>query len=293
MTDVAVLHLVRAGNGIEALQRFLTSYDENPGGLDHKLIIIFKGFGSHEDAKPCADLLGSRRYEAVHCSDDGFDVDTFIRVALTKAHSLYCFLNSFSILKDPEWLLKMHRQLIKTGVGLVGATGSYESLYNTLVRNRSHLGYEPLVRLSLFGRAAGWRDHLRRLVTFRDLRFLMMFGPFPNAHIRTNAIMIKRETLVKIRLWPMKKKMDVYRFESGKNSLTRQVQRMNLTTLIVGKDGEAYSLPDWPGSLTFRQGTQENLLVADNQTQNWLSCKPEARRLWSRMAWGPATFTGS
>ncbi len=288
MTNLAVLHLVRASNGIEPLQRFLASYDEHPGGLDHALVVILKGFGNDDEARPCIDLLGARPHEIVRVSDDGYDVDTFIKVALSTTYSAFCFLNSYSVLKDRDWLRKMHAHLLEEGVGLVGATGSYESFYDTLVRNRSQLGYEPLVRTSLFGGPAGWRDHVRRLIGLRDLRYLARFPSFPNGHLRTNALLVRRDVLVRIRIWPMRKKMDIYRFESGRSGLTRQVQRMGLKTLIVGKDGRGYALPDWPRSGTFRQGGQENLLVDDNQTQNWLASAPETRRLWARMAWGSA-----
>ena len=48
------------------------------------------------------------------------------------------------------------------------------------------------------------------------------------------------------------------------------------------------TLPHWPASHTFWQGTQDNLLVADNQTDDYADAAPPVRRLLSQFAWGSA-----
>ena len=46
MSDTAVVHLVRAGNQPELLERFLASYRRHPAGHPHRLVIVCKGFAS-------------------------------------------------------------------------------------------------------------------------------------------------------------------------------------------------------------------------------------------------------
>lgn len=42
--SVAVVHLVRAKNGIAPFRSFLQSYARKSVGLPHDLVIVFKGF---------------------------------------------------------------------------------------------------------------------------------------------------------------------------------------------------------------------------------------------------------
>jgi hypothetical protein len=115
------------------------------------------------------------------------------------------------------------------------------------------------------------------------------FPPFPNYHIRTNAFMIRRDTLLKLRVSRFRTKVDAWRFESGRHSMTRQVLAMGLRPLVVGRDGLAYEKERWFESGTFRSKGQENLLVADNRTGEYDAATAEQRELMSRRVWGRAT----
>jgi hypothetical protein len=127
----------------------------------------------------------------------------------------------------------------------------------------------------------------QRLGSFVQLMtFKRDFPMFPNYHISTNAFMLRRSLLVRVRLGSLQTKKDVYRFESGRQSLTRQVMNAGRRPLVVGKDGNAYEKEDWHKSGTFRQDDQKNLLVSDNQTEAY--AESDAAQKWrlSRMAWG-------
>lgn len=286
MNDVALVHLVHAQNGLDPLRQFLDSYRHHPGGLPHDFVVIFKGFEAPDEMEPHAELLKSFPYRPLRYPNIGFDIDAYLAAAQQLPQAYLCFVNSWSVIQDVEWLRKMYAHAADERAGIVGATASYESLYDTLVRCRSQLGFEPRVRQAILGGKANWRDQLRRYVTLRDLRFRLKFPPFPNPHIRTNAFMVRRDVFLRVRAWPMKVKMDGYRFESGRRSMTRQILRMGLDALVVDSNGKAYSVADWARSETFRQGLQRDLLVADNQTHGWLQASPEEKRLSSRMAWG-------
>jgi hypothetical protein len=64
--------------------------------------------------------------------------------------------------------------------------------------------------------------------------------------------------------------------------MTRQIYRMGLRPLVVGKDGEGYERERWRESLTFRSGDQRNLLVEDNRSRefaaapDWLRARIES-----------------
>jgi hypothetical protein len=129
MADICVAHLARASNAPEPFRNFLESYDRNDGGLKHDLLVIFKGFDEGKEPAEYERLLVPYPHESLFVPDHGFDVDAYFAAAKSFNYRYFCFLNSFSLILDKNWLSKMYRAMSERDVGLVGATGSYESMY--------------------------------------------------------------------------------------------------------------------------------------------------------------------
>ena len=253
-SDISVVHLVWGPLGTPALERFAASYRARPGGIPHRLAVLFNGVeAGDEDAFQAA--LGDLQYESVHLSRRMLDLAAYIAAARQLDAEYLCFLNSYSEPLDDEWLAKLTGQLTAPGVGLVGAAGSYES---------------PATNAPLVARP------------FRRLQF----PAFPNPHIRTNAFMLRRETMLALD-WPeVQTKTAAWKLESGKNGITRQVWAAGLRALVVGRDGKSYNRDRYHESNTFRRGRQANLLVADNRTRDFDEADPERRRWLAELAWG-------
>lgn len=278
-----MVHLVRAQNGTEPFVRFLESYRQNPGGIEHDLLIVFKGFDHLQDIAKYQSLLTQVQYSTLQVSDDGFDFQAYFSVVkqCSEQYQYFCFLNSYSVVQDVDWLKKLYGNITRPNVGMVGATGSWESHRLGLpswkmpyaISNESYKtdGKSLLVALS-----EGWRQ----------LPFFLSFDLFPNYHVRTNAFMISSELLKTIKCPVMHTKRDAYRMESGKKGLTRQILARGKRVLIVGKDGIGYEKEGWHESNTFWQSDQGNLLVADNQTREYMAGDAEFRRDLSTRAWG-------
>lgn len=273
--SVAVVHIALAEFGLEPFRRFIASYRANPPGLTHDLIIVFKGFAAERDAAAHRELLADLPYRPLHVGDGGFDIGSYLRAADEFDADAYCFLNSRSVILAAGWLEAMHRHVVRPGVGVVGATASFESLYTDFLQARRLAPARP----------RGWRQRVRSSI-LNAVRHLYYFPPYPNPHIRTNAVMIRQEVLQRVRHWPFHGKLDTARFENGRGSLSRQLTGMGLELLVVGRDGAAYPSAAWPRSGTFWQACQENLLVADNQTQRYALAEPAERERLSRLAWG-------
>jgi hypothetical protein len=265
--------LVRKKNGIEPFISFLDSYLSHTAGVEHELLILFKGFSGRSDIAPYENLLKNTPHTFLVLSDYGFDLRPYF-VAAERSNCRYlCFLNSFSLIQDDNWLLKLYRQIMKPGIGLVGATGSWGDISPGRFTTKKVL---PL-----------WKKLLRPWV-WRVVRgyFRLYFEPFPNYHIRTNGFMVARGTMLKIRRGFLLTKMHAYRLESGRNSITRQVEKMGLEAIVVGKDGVGYGRNEWDLSNTFWRQTQSNLLISDNQTRKYDAEDGEYRSSWERFAWG-------
>jgi hypothetical protein len=273
MPSICVVHLVRYRNGPKPFGKFIESLRDNPGGHPFDLLLIFKGFPSREITGDYGRLIRSLPHRRLFVPDIGFDIAPYFKAVREFDYEYFCFLNSYSTLLDPDWLSKMFRNILLPDVGIVGATGSWQSMYSGSFESEKR-GYPLWKRIF----AGPWRRVLRKF-----------FAPFPNAHIRTNAFLVSRETMRKIRHGWILTKMDAWRFESGKTGLTKLIIDMKLKPLVVGRDGLAYEKEDWCRSGTFWQREQQNLLVADRQTLRYATADPGERRWMRRYAWGDET----
>jgi hypothetical protein len=113
------------------------------------------------------------------------------------------------------------------------------------------------------------------------------FLAFPNYHLRTNGFLASRELLLRLRVPPLPFKLSAFMFESGHNGLTAQVLAMGLRALLVDRRGTAFDKEEWHCADAFRQARQEDLLIADNQTDAYERAAPPERAELSRLAWGP------
>lgn len=288
MKEICVVHLVRAQNGTEPLVRFLQSYRQNPGGVGHDLLIVFKGFDHPREMEEYESLLADVQHLTLEVSDDGFDFAAYFAAArqYKEQYQYFCFLNSFSVIQDFTWLEKLYRHIIQPNVSMVSATGSWQSHrrdvpswklpYAISVRSYQNDKNSFILKRVIAAIYKGWRQ----------LPFFLSFDLFPNYHARTNAFMISSELMKTIKCPPMHTKDDAYRMESGRDGFTRQVLANGKQVLVVGKDGVGYEKELWHKSNTFWQSNQENLLVADNQTRDYMQGDTERRHNLSSYAWG-------
>lgn len=288
MPSIALVHLVRKNNDPRLLGRFLASYRRYPAGIEHELVILFKGFSDiHDIPKRYGELLSDIPCRKVFVPDHGYDINAYFAVVEKLDHSHFCFLNSHSRIKVEDWLAKMSHWIMQNGVGLVGATGSSLSIASGHIERRSL----PFVRRMLASAADVIKTPGQSLM-YWGLGKTPVWQPAtdfplaPNYHLRTNAFMGSREILQGIQTWPMRIKFSAYKFESGNNSMTRQVLKQGARVLVIGSDGYSYQPEDWHSSNTFWQSRQENLLIADNQTIRYDNESPLQRAKLSRFAWG-------
>jgi hypothetical protein len=130
--DIAVVYLARKAEGIEPIKRFVASYLARDAGEPHKLVVVFKGFNNTDSQFAAVlDVLDAIEYQSFHMDDFGIDISAYLRAAEKLDHRSICFLNTFVEIADDGWLAKFVSNLRRPGVGLVGATGSYESLHSS------------------------------------------------------------------------------------------------------------------------------------------------------------------
>ncbi len=273
---IGLVYLVWAPLGPAPLRELLRSYRAHPAGAEHELIVVLNGVEREQPDGQSAlrtALLAELRgveHRLIVLERPVLDLPAYGLAALQLEHERLCLLNSYSTILADSWLGVLARALEAPGVGLVGATGSWESQAEWI---RGRPVYWPY---QLAGLPRARRDYPR----------------FPNPHIRTTAFMLERALLLEMSLQHAADKRATYLLESGPHSVTRQAQARGLRTVVVGRDGRAYDVEEWPCSATYRAGGQENLLVADNRTGDWERASPRLRRRLSRDAWGSAAASG-
>jgi hypothetical protein len=301
MRDVGVVYLCRFAEGDRPVRRFLATYARHPAGVAHDLNVVFKGFPDRQALDRAGALFGDVAFNPIEHADVGFDIGSYLWAATATSHRRLFFLNTFSQILADNWLRQFDRALDMPGVGLAGATGSWQS---------TTAGYEAQAKFYL-GEALRWplrvigqpvsdpvssqrtrarqRRHrpLRRYVLF-PLEYgqrLYEFSRFPNPHIRTNAFMIERARFLSLEFPRFTKKSDAYKFESGRRSLTRQILAHNLSPVVVGRDGQTYAVADWRSSKTFWTEEQPNLIIADNRTTDYACGDQDLRQELENLAW--------
>jgi hypothetical protein len=246
--SVAVLYLAR-GSDIEPLQRlrrFAKSYTRFSAETEHILLIIFKGFADKSGLAAAKEIFSGIPHYAIMTDDENFDFGAYRAAAEQVPHDVMCFMNSNSEILSAGWLAKLLTNFHRPSVGIVGASGSFES--------RSVL----------------------------DPRF----PQFPNVHLRSNAFVIRREHALKMLPRRIASKNEAFLLESGSASITRRLWEIGLSSLVVGRNGRAFSPQWWPSSETFRVKGQENLLVHDNVTREFEQADRSRRLEASAATWG-------
>lgn len=248
-TDLAVCYLARGvdRNDFKSFDRFIRSYMRFNSGVDHNLYVIFKGFNDAQMLSKAYSIFSQIGHDAIHVADGSFDIGAYVTTAHQLAETKICCLNTHSEFVCDNWLAKLASNLDGPGVGLVGATGSYESLND----------------------------------------YSAIFPKFPNPHIRSNAFLLDRKLFCSLTQdLTITNKDDCFLFESGTKSLTNLICELGLKVLVVGRNGRGYSPKWWPTSETFRLGKQINLLVGDNVTRDYLTMPWSKKHMISQKTWG-------
>jgi hypothetical protein len=256
VSRVALIHLVWAPLGTLTLARFLSAYERNDPGAAHRLHVVLNGFDDEASLAGHRQLLSHVDHEELVLPAPGPDLAAYKAALAGTGAPWICFVNSYAEPLVPGWLEHLLAAARAPGVGLVGATGSYESAYSAAPR---------------------WRKPLLR----------RHFPQFPNPHVRSSSFVIARGLAEALDWPPPRRKQQALQLESGRAGLSAQVVARGMRLAVAGREG-AVEVADWPASRTFRSGAQENLLVADNRTRQYAEADPAERHRLAAMAWGDA-----
>jgi len=276
---VSVVYLIWVPYGVTLFQDFVISYKKHNSGSEHRLILLFNGVNDLNDTNPFHAVAKQfdLSYESFY-KKNGLDLEAYFWLAKQFDSRYFLFLNSFSLILDNDWLLKLMKHMNSSKAGIISPSGSYQSYYSTVFLNNSwrwdkskslkenYLKYKLLLKAIFY-----WR---------------FLFPPFPDQHIRTNAFLITRKLFLSLRINSLKNKFMAYQLESGYKSMTRQIIEKGYDVLVVDKNGKAYKISEWNKANIFWKGNQEDLLIGDKQTEYYRSSNDATRNKLRQLAWG-------
>jgi len=301
----AVVHLVRHANGPAPFEAFMASYERCPAGLEHDLVLLFKGFGTATDElAPYLERAAAWGPGRVEVPDEGFDLTAYLAAGSVLEHERLCLLNSFSEILVPGWLALLDAALAcDRAPGAAGATGSWAS-HLSYGLYQAGLGGGPYAEAFPSRRAARHAMHALSGSTpasapvdwlynvVMTARHGARMSPFPAVHLRTNAFLVDRALLRSLRTGAARTKWATYHLESGRRSITSQLVARGRPPVVVDRRGVARLPPDWHAADVLWQAEQQDLLVADNQTRSYQRADALQRAVLSAHAWGTRARPG-
>jgi hypothetical protein len=258
-----VAYLLWAPFGPAFPRRFREHYERFAAGSEHRLVIAVSGHSDRYELEPLLAEFAGLAHEVEEFPGPSIDLGTYRQLVDRRADSdRFVFMNSYCRPLEADWLATFDANLLDDRVGVVGPGGSLES----------------------FVTSAPWPLRLwnRR-----------RFTRFPNPHIRTSCFALRRDALELID-WPqIDSKKQAWMFETGRRSITRQLQDHGLEPIVVGRGAGRFTVDEWAASRTFRSGDQENLLIADLRTDDYAEAGSAGRARLGRFAWGERWVPGA
>jgi hypothetical protein len=275
---VSVVYLIWLPYGISFFQEFVDSYKKHPAGYPHQLILLFNGVNDPKETEAYLTLAAKNNLAfQAYFYQTGQDLEVYKWIAGNLSSDYILYLNTYSKFLTDNWLYKyVHAHT--EGVGVVAATGSWQSYYSSVFDTNSWWWTKHFTLKQNIGKY--------KLLVKAVFLWPFYFHKFPNPHIRTNSFFINRVFFENTITYNFpKKKFDAYRIESGKNSITSQIQKAGLKTLIIDKNGKTYDVQDWPASKTYWISAQENLMISDNQTNTYEAADETKKFMLRYDAW--------
>ncbi|HYJ38746.1 MAG TPA: hypothetical protein VEV87_09020, partial [Chitinophagaceae bacterium] len=242
---VSVVHLIWLHLGTGLFNNFISTYCKYNSGYPHELVLLFNGVSETEEIFEYIRIVEGKKipYRTLVHYGNCQDLDAYFWAADQLKSTWLLFLNSYSEILAEDWLVKYLSPTSSREVGMVGATGSWQSYYRTVFINNKWK----------WERKQTFKENIRKfkLMIKALLYWRFLFPDFPNPHIRTNAFMIRRALMVSMKRRRLKNKLDAYAIESGYNNLTAQVFRKGMEAVVICKSGKSFKKSEWAGSKVF------------------------------------------
>ena len=262
---ILVCYLITKFDNENILLTFLQNYTNFNSGYPHELLICFKQL-NNEKINSFRKLLNNIEYTEYidNHSNNDFDLGSYSRVATGNPSRHIFFLNSYSYPVCENWLNKIIINYEEKSI--LATSASYESLLSS-------------IKLKKFYKLISY--------TIKLLNYKRIFNPFPNPHIRTTGFFMKGSEYSQfMRNKFINSKIDAWKIESGKKSLTNYFKKLNFNIYVINSDGKKFSEKEWKKSQTYNYLDQSKSIISDRHTRKYHSLNKAEKLKFQTNAWG-------
>lgn len=222
--------------GILAFKRFLNSYEKFSAGVEHSLTVLLRGYENNlKDYNEIKEICKNKNIKTLDTQDIGLDFGAYLDGAQQSSAEYICGINTTCIIMCDNWLEKLYSTTEKDSqYKFVGVSGSYE------------LCPEYVRELKLIGNLKDKIKSLCQNLNIFRILYRFIFTPkmkgFPNYSVRTSSFLIDKNIYLeyfKTQNLP-KNKLEAYKLENGKNSISNFITEKGLKYCIVDKSGRKY-----------------------------------------------------
>ena len=262
---ILICYLITKFDDENTLLTFLKNYKKFESGYPHELLICFKLFDNEKlnnFRKLLSDVVYTEFIDIFPNND--FDLGSYYRVASNYKSRNIFFLGSYSYPICENWLKIIMKNYENNSI--LATSASYESLLTS-------------IRLKKFYK---FISYLIKLFSYKKF-----FYPFPNPHIRTTGFLIKGSDYFKfMNNKSIKSKIDAWKIESGKNSLTNYFKKLNYKIYVINSDGAKFSEKNWKESKTYNYLSQNKCIISDKHTRKYHDLENLQKFIYQSNTWG-------
>ncbi len=294
-----ISYIVRESDGIDSVTLFIESLDKygvSPNNTVH--------IGIKDASEAFRVAVGNEVAKKKHSFDVnitllpniGYDLGSHFTVAQRSKARFLIFMTATSRACKRDWDVILLNGFSRDCIGIVGSMKSSESIKTSFIdyldlRINLFFRFRPTNMDLLVAQARNIKIKTQRIMLFPDwvasnsrplIRKLVLlylrnrepysyvrnFPEFPNPHIRTTGLAIKRELFLNIFDHIPMHKFQAYGYESGFLSLSKRISLLGWETVIVDYQGCYYDISDLRGDSTFRS-IKGKSLVSDRESRRF------------------------
>ena len=247
---VSISYVIREADGIDAFDNFIDSLEKFPIPKSISLYILLK------ESRELFRLQIQNRLQAskikaniVVGSDGGFDLGSHLEIASRVSSDLLVLFTSTKEKVSPMLLVF---RLIKI------PNFFFRKIEKTL--------------LCFIAKLNPWKS-------------VKNFPEFPNPHIRTTGMAIRRDLYVEILDKVPVSKFDAFNYESGSDSITKRAEGLGYKVGLVQKNGVFVSIQNPKARTTFRFVGGDSL-ISDHQSRHFHTLSKRHKLILTKITQG-------
>jgi hypothetical protein len=216
--------------------------------------------------------------------DEGLDIGAYFLFSKTIEESLVLTMSSSSRFAEGVDFSTLISHFADPKIGLVGAMASRESMRSSLEKARRNR-LNKWTNFVHFERMNSSLIYLSIIFQRTPRKIFRSFPKYPNTHIRTTGLIIRRPLLIEIINRVPRTKFDTLVLESGYESLYRRLQKKGIQSKLY-VDGRLVDPESSEATLTFRSLDSKVPFVFDHWWDHFHECCPETKKILIESTWG-------